>query len=93
VRLAAALAVGVLVVGGCGGGRTTVRAWCEGHLQAVAQVGIHQGTHFDFGTARAAIEWPEFAADSEFERPIILAESLNGPDIYDVACRDAYQAK
>jgi hypothetical protein len=68
------------------------RGWCEGHLQAVAQVGIHQGTHFDFGTARAAIEWPEFAADSEFERPIILAESLNGPDIYDAACREAYQA-
>ena len=33
--------------------------------------------------------WPEFASDSDFERSVILNESVNGADIFDTACREA----
>jgi hypothetical protein len=54
---------------------------------------MKQGKQFDFGPSRPAIAWPEFASDSDIERGIILAESLNGADVFDAACREAFAAK
>ncbi len=93
MRVAAALMSIVLLAAACGGGGTTTEQWCEANLDRVSAVGIKDGTQFEFGGARPAIPWPEFASDSEVERPIILAESSNGADIYDAACREAYAAK
>jgi hypothetical protein len=93
VRKASTIVLGTLLVFGCGGGSTTAKLWCDAHLDAVSTVGIKDGKQFDFGTSRPAISWPEFASDSDIERSVILNESLNGADIFDTACREAYAAK
>jgi hypothetical protein len=67
--------------------------WCDAHLDAVSTVGIKDGKQFNFGASRPVISWPEFASDSDLERSVILSESVNGADIFDTACREAYAAK
>jgi len=93
LRLASAIALGALVLVGCSGGSTTAEKWCNAHLDAVSTVGLKHGSQFDFGPSRPAITWPEFVADSDIERSIILGESVNGPDVFDAACSEAYAAK
>ena len=93
MRLAVNLALATLVVIGCDGGGSTAKKWCESHLAAVGAVGVKQGTQIDLGPSRPAIGWPELVSDSPIARSIILAESSNGPDVFDAACREAFAAK
>ena len=93
MRLVVALGLCAVVLLGCDGGGTTAKKWCESHIAAVGAVGVKQGTQIDLGPSRPAMGWPEFVADSPIARSIILAESQNGPDVFDAACREAFAAK